>query len=121
MSEETNVLTRFGAPYRLTEKGIHYYKDLISKYMQGLKLNDDKLIILFGMGIYACKLTDVDVDIEYQIMWEIRDKLGINMLDFDHNNEIKSYMYERKLLEDNPDYDSDFSNKILEAIESGRL
>ncbi len=109
-------ISRRGSPYMATEKGLHQYKTMIKQYMQGLKIREDKLAILFGLGIYSTKLTDIDIDMEYQIMNEIKKKLDVDMMDFYANQQVKHYLYQNGLIIDNPEYDEAYSNKVLEDM-----
>ncbi len=115
---DVHDLTKYGAPYMLTDKGAHYYKTLANQYLQGLTINNDSLIKLFGLGIYSCNVaSETDVDTEHQINNEIKEKLDLDMMKGTYNQQVKAWLLQNGYLKDNPDYDEEFSNNILEQLE----
>ena len=110
-------LGKYGAPYILTDRGNHYYKTLIKQYLSGRPVNDDTLLKLFGLGIFAFRyISNTDVDVEMQIIEEIKEKLHIDMLSLENANFVKVYLYSKGYVKENPDYDENFNNMVLETI-----
>lgn len=117
-SNDGLYLAKYGAPYVLSEKGRHQYRTMIKQYMQGLKMNDDKLLILFGLGIYGTNVgIDVDVDTEMQISEEIKEKINLDMTEYDYHQYVKAMLFRLKLIIDNPDYNEEFSKEVLKRLE----
>lgn len=118
VSEEvSHDLKKYGSPYLLTERGEHQYKTLLNQYLQGIPLKENALLKLFGLGVYAFRVSnDIDTDMGMTVTEEIKKKLGIDVFEYEYNQYVKVYLYEKGLLKDNPDYNEDFSNAILEML-----
>ena len=86
--------------------------------MQGLPVKEGALLKLFGLSVYAFDVSnDTDTDMGMEVIAEIKEKLDIDMFNFDYNNQVKIFLYETGLITENPDYNEEFSNKVLERLQ----
>lgn len=110
------LIKKYGAPYRATDRGTKYYKDLVSKYLQGLPINDDKLFILLGLNVYGSNLKEHDVGVDNELIEEIKDKVGLDPNDDYIIDSILSVLLQGKYLEDNPTFIPAFNEQMNEQI-----
>lgn len=99
------------SPYRLTDRGIKYCKDLTSKYLQGLKINDDKIAVLLGLHTYGTNMDQLGQDTNGEMMDEIKERWDIGSNAF--IDTILEYLLRGGFLETNPHQDLKFSKELI--------
>lgn len=115
------LMRKYGSAYRLTDRGSKYYSDLIAKYVSGVKINDDKLLILLGLNVYGSELNDYAIGTDNEIIAEIKEKLGIDPNNNFVINELLIFMMKNRYLEDNPKFVELFNIMANERIKELEL
>jgi len=110
------LVKKHASPYKMTDRGLKYYKDLTTKYLSGLKIGDDKLIILCGIHTFGSRMNQLDESISDEIFDEIALKVNIDMGDNSVIDTILIYLRNKGFLEDNPNFNPEFNTLINDVV-----